>query len=250
MKDFVRCLHADFIKVRRRPVFWVHILVPLIGIIFLLLNCALSKHSPGSDALSCLGAIAVTFPTLIGIVCSMIADQEAEAGNYQWLLKAPFKLRPFQSISVLLLLLGLGATLFTAFGFEVGFYVILHRMPFGPDFYLFGALLVFGSNVFLYFLHLFLSLRFNKGISIGVGIVESLLSALLITGLGDGKWIFIPCAWGLRFLKMYGTCSLDGAIPASYGLQTGIAFCLIETILMFIISFVWFICWEGKKTEE
>ena len=250
MNGFIRCLHSDFIKIKRRPVLWIHLLAPTAGVIFLLLDSAFSKYSPSSDSISCLGAIAVAFPILISIVCSMIANQETEAGNYQQLLTDSSKLRPFLSISVLLLLLGLSAELLTTFGFEAGFSIILHRTPFGLNFYFFGALLLFGSNVFLYFLHLFLSLRFNKGVSIGVGIVESLTSALLITGLGDGKWVLIPCAWGLRFTKVFGIYSLGGPIPADYGLEAGILFCIIETVLMFIISLLWFWRWEGKKAEE
>lgn len=250
MSDFIHCLQADFIKIKRRPVLWVHLLVPILGTSVLLLIFAFSKQSPGSDALSCLGIIALSFPTLIAIVCSMIADQEAEAGNYQQLLTNPSKLRPFLSLSVLLLLLGSGAVLLAAFGFEAGFAVILHHAPVGPEFYLRGAGILLGSNIFLYFLHLFLSFRFNKGVSISIGIVESLLSALLITGLGDGNWMFIPCAWVLHFLKVFGIKSFGGSIMTASGLRTGIVFCALETLLIFVFSIVWFWSWEGKKAEE
>ena len=250
MMGFSRCLHADFIKIRRRPVFWIHLIIPAAGILFLLLESALSKNSPGSDALSCLGVIGAAFPVLIGVVCSMIADQEAEAGSFQQLLTAPSRLTPFLSLTVLLLLLGFGAELLTAFGFEATYALFLHRAPFGPDYYWSGALLLFVCNIFLYFLHLFLSLRFNKGVSIGVGIFESLLSALLMTGLGEGIWPVIPCAWGLHFLRLFGMQGFGIALPAAGGFQVAAAACAVETALMILFALLWCLRWEGKKTEE
>jgi ABC-2 type transport system permease protein len=247
---FIRYLYSDFLKIKRRPVLWMHLLVPIAGVAFLLLTCVFSKASAASNPINCPGAIAVAFPMMIGIVCSMIAEQEAEAGNFQPLLMAPVKLLPFLSMLTLLLLLGLGAALLTVFGFEVSFAVILGKAPFGPEFYLRSVLLLFGCNLFLYFFHLVLSLRFNKGVSIGIGIVESLVSALLITGLGDGKWILIPCAWALRFLKAFSVLSFGRAMPAGYGLRAGILFCIVETILMLLLAIFWFSRWEGKKTEE
>ncbi len=86
----------------------------------------------------------------------------------------------------MLLILGLGSALLTSFGFEALFAVVRHQTPYGPGYYLWGTLLVYVSNIFIYIFHLFLSLRFNKDVSIGIGIVESMLSCLLITGLGDG----------------------------------------------------------------
>lgn len=248
--NFIRSLYSDFIKIKNRPILWMHLFIPIAGIAFLLLTSAFSKSSAASNALNCPGAIAVAFPMMIGIVCSMIADQEAEAGNFQQLLMAPVKLLPFLSMLTLLLLLGLGATLLTAFGFKVSFALILGKAPYGPVFYLQSVLLIFGANLFFYFFHLFLSLRLNKGVSIGVGIVESLVSALLITGLGDGKWILIPCAWGLRFLKAFSVLGFGRAVPSGYGLQAGIFFCIVETILMLLFSVFWFSRWEGKKMEE
>lgn len=249
MMGFLRCLHADFIKIKRRPILWIHLFVPVAGILFLLLESTLTKGSPASDALTCLGLIGAAFPVLIGVVCSMIADQEAEAGSFQQLLTAPFRPTPFLSMAALLLLLGFAAELVTAFGFAAAYGPILHRAPFSPGFYWFGVLLLFVCNIFLYFLHLFLSLRFNKGVSIGVGIFESLLSALLMTGLGEGIWPVIPCAWGLHFLRFFGM-QAGGVLPRGGGFQFGGVACVVETALMILFALLWCLRWEGKKTEE
>lgn len=196
-----------------------------------------------------LGAIALSFPILIGLICSMTVEQDSDAGNFQELLTMPSKLIPFFSMAVLLLLLGLGASLLASFGFEAGLAVCLHQAPLRSDFYLYGALLVFGSNIFIYLLHLFLSFRFNKSVSIGVGIVESMLAYLQFTGFGDKIWTYIPCAWGLRFVKLFMQNSFDRVIPMTSQLTIGIVSCCIETALIFVFSIIWFLHWEGKKTE-
>lgn len=248
MGTFVRYLQSDFLKIKRRPILLIHFLAPIVGIAFLLiLDIFHQSGSPGSTAGGVLGAVAVAFPTLIGVVCSMAAEQESEAGNFQSLLTFKSKLIPFFSMGAMLLILGLGSALLTSFGFDALFAAIRHQTPYGPDFYLWGTLIVYVSNIFIYIFHLILSLRFNKAVSIGIGIVESMLSGLLITGLGNGLWILIPCAWGLRFLKIF---EYGGVEPIGYGLNAGIVFCCIETVLVFLFSLIWFLRWEGKKTEE
>jgi lantibiotic protection ABC transporter MutG family permease subunit len=248
MCAFVCYLHSDFLKIKRRPILWIHILIPIVGIaFFIILDIFHQTPSSGSTAGGVLGAVAVAFPTLIGVVCSMAAEQESEAGNFQPLLTFRSKSIPFFSMSAMLLILGLGSALLTSFGFEAIFAAVRHQTPCEPDFYLWGTLLVYASNIFIYIFHLFLSLRFNKAVSIGIGIVESMLSCLLTTGLGDGIWVLIPCAWGLRFLKVF---EYGEVAPIGYGLKAGIAFCCIGTALMCLFSYIWFLQWEGKKTEE
>lgn len=226
----------------------IHLLVPAAGIVlFILLDVLRQAGSPASIAGGLLGGVAVVFPTLTGVVCSMAAGQEAEAGNFQLLLTGRNRAASFLGLAVMLLLLGLGAAILTSFGFAAGYVLVRHHAPYGPGFYLCGTLLVYASNIFGYFFHLFLSLRFSKSVSIAIGAAESMLSALLMTGLGDGRWMYIPCAWGLRFLKVFET---GGAEPAGYGLKAGITFCCMATGLGILFSMLWFMQWEGKKSEE
>lgn len=248
MRVFLRYLHADFLKIKRRPVLWIHLLVPLAGIVGFLLYEAIRPETPGSMVEGFLGSVAAAFPTLIALICSMIAEQEAEAGNFQELLTRSSRTLPFLSMTAMTLLLGLGAVLLASFGFEAGFAAFFGETPFKPDFYLRGALLIYASNIFLYLFHFLLSFRFNKGVSVGTGIVESLLSSLLLTGLGDGIWVAIPCAWGLRFLRPF--IQFGGMMPPDGEERLGMILCGAETVLIFVFALIWFLRWEGKKTEE
>ena len=87
MGAFLRYLHSDFLKIKKRPILWVHILTPFVGIaFFIILDIFHQTPSSGSTAGAVLGGVAAAFPVLIGVVCSMAAEQESEAGNFQSLL--------------------------------------------------------------------------------------------------------------------------------------------------------------------
>ena len=122
------------------------------------------------------------------------------AGGFQnILIGSEVKYLTFISKLILLLLLGTLSTILATIGFYVGFSFIENNIfPFTMYLAVVGILI--RSNMFLYILHLFLSLRFSKEISIGVGIVESLASALFLTGMGDGRWPFVPSSWSIRFV--------------------------------------------------
>ncbi|MFD1903220.1 hypothetical protein ACFSQ7_02320 [Paenibacillus rhizoplanae] len=104
--------------------------------------------------------------------------------------------QPFFSKLLLLLGFSLGAVLITFTLFGTGFSRVLHQGSHGLLFYGTGAVIIFGSSLFLYLLHLTVSLHFGRGASIGIGIAGSLIAALMLTGLGDAMWPYIPFCLG------------------------------------------------------
>src|SRR5699024_9966423 len=104
------------------------------------------------------------------------------------------------SKGILLIILGVLATVLSVIGFYIGFSFIDNSF-FPITVYLLVALILIGSNIFEYILHFFLSFRFSNNISIGIGILESLISALFLTGMGDGRWPFFPSSWSSRFIS-------------------------------------------------
>lgn len=252
MFRLVRYLRADFLKLKRQPQLLMHIIIPAIGVIIFLAYYSYAPWTPISKAVGYLEAVAVSFPALIGIVCSMAAEQEAASGNFQNMLTSPIKLLPFLSMLLYMLILGCGSVIFAVAGFGIAFISLLKLMTFSLAFFFYAAGILLISNVFLYVLHLLVSLRFGKGASIGLGFVESLLSALFITGLGEGRWQFVPCTWGVRFAsnfaqRVYGLTEPLNSIPE---VHTGIIVCIAETIALILFSCVWFCRWEGRRSEE
>lgn len=244
-------IYSDFQKLKRQPLLLIHLLIPILGIIIFIAYYSYTPWPASSKAEAYLQVVALSFPLLISIVCSIVADTEASSGNFYNLLTAPFKIKPFVSLLIMLLLLGFGASLLTSVGFGLGFLYMLKQSTFGLGFYLIAACVLFLGNIFIYILHLIVSLRFGKGVSIGLGIVESLLSALLITGLGQGRWQFIPCGWGIWFVSLFAQIK-SGAVSliAIRELQLGILTCAIYTIAIAAFGYVWVSRWEGRKSEE
>jgi len=105
--------------------------------------------------------------------------------------------------------------------------------------------------VIFYMLHLFVSFQFGKGASIGLGIVEALLVALLLTGLGDRIWPFLPYGWSGHFVSLWILSSTGTNLTLlETSIQTGIMACLGGILLTFTLSCLWFWRWEGRASEN
>ena len=86
----------------------------------------------------------------------------------------------------------------------------------------------------------------------GLGIAGSLIAALMITGLGDATWKYIPWAWGVRAMD-YTVLAWDS--PQLYAqvktdFFSGMIISVCCTVCLLIASLVWFHGWEGGKNSE
>lgn len=251
MVQFFRFVRADFQKIRRSSLLWIHILVPLFIAAVFIVYYSNSTVNTFSKISGYFGVLSIEFPLIIGIVTSNALEQEADAGNFQQLLMARYKTAGFLSKIAMLFLLEL-FFLFIATG------VFAAGMEFSNNDNLISAaiygkivLLLFSSMVFLYFLHALCSLKFGSGASIGLGIGESLISALMLTGLGDGIWKWIPCAFGVRFSYYYIGLNANTTNSAYIigDFKGGIYTCTAMTIAIIIISVFFFYSFEGRSGD-
>ncbi|QOS81897.1 lantibiotic immunity ABC transporter MutG family permease subunit [Paenibacillus sp. JNUCC31] len=244
-------LRADLLKSRHTPFLLIHLLAPLVGVSVFLAYYSYSPWSVNDKVLAFMQSLGCAFPILIGLVCSMAVEQEANAGHFQGMLALPAsKIAAFTSKLLLLLMFGFAAVMLAYSLFGLGFGRILHQDRMGMAFYLAGAVILFGSNIFLYLLHLAISLRFGRGASIGVGIAGSLVAALMLTGLGDAIWPYIPFAWGVRFISLWTIHASDISLSdAVSGLNAGIRVCIPGTIILLFLCTTWFQRWEGRSTD-
>lgn len=243
---------ADLLKTRHTPFLLVHLLAPLIAAAVFLAYYSYSPWSAADKVQAYLQVLGCALPTLIALVCSMAAEQEALAGHFQGMLALPAgRTRVYASKLLLLLLYGLCAILLAVVTFGIGFRYVLVQDSLGLDFYCYSALILSGSTAFLYLLHGFISLRFGRGASIGIGIAGSLIAALLLTGLGEGLWPYVPFAWAARFISIW-TVASSGTPLSSAASQADIgAFvCAAATILAVPLSFLWFQRWEGRSADN
>lgn len=248
----LRMVKADFIKMKNSPFYWIHVCMPIIGIVMFLWYYSFSRWNVLSKIEGYVQAVSIVFPILIGIVCSMVVEQEAMAGGFKEMLGTAYrKQRSLFSKIVLLLVLGFISTSITVGGFFIGFQYILQQNVLSITFYGNIILIIFGSQIFLYLFHIWLSFLWGSGASIGVGIFESLFSALIITGLGDGIWQWIPCGWSIRFcdyflIKCY---SLDMITKEVAEVNFGIRNSILVTILFGSFLAIWFNFYEGRKEK-
>ncbi len=248
----LRLLRAELLKTKRTPFLLTHLIVPIIISGIFLAYYTYSPWGFNDRVTAYLQAVACGFPIIIGLVCAMAAEQEANAGHFQEMLTASkTKIIAFLSKLLLLLLFSFGAILLSMGIFSVGFIELLHEDTFGYQFYFIAGCILFVSFAFLYILHFFISLQFGKGASIGLGIVGSLMVALLLTGLGNGIWSFIPYGWGGHFVSLWEmkASGLDLS-TVEIGLQEGIIASVCGTLLALVLSCLWFWKWEGRKSES
>lgn len=245
-----RLLKADIMKLKSTQIIWIHFYIPILGIITFLSYYSLSPWDSFSKVSGYLEVLCIVFPILIGIITSMVSEQEYTAGDFQNILtNSKMKSLPFISKYILFILLGFFATILSVIGFYIGFSFI-DTSIFSFPIYLAIALILISSNMFEYILHFFLSFRFSKSISIGVGIVESLIAALFLTGMGDGRWPFFPSAWSSRFVSSLMIKNQNTNYNVEPLLKQGIVISLIVTIVSFVAIIIWFNKWEGKRLED
>lgn len=241
-------LRAEFIKIRRTPLFFIHLVVPLLGAAGMIWYYFSSPIPALTKALGFLQLLCAAFPLLIGIVCALSAEQEHMAGQFQNMLGASHRSSAFWSKFFLLVLLGLGASLLAvcSFGAWLG--------PVGADglsFYPIAGGILLISNLFLYGWHLFLSLKFGSGPSIGAGVVESMLAVLCLSDLLGPAARFLPPAWCCHFSTVWTNLSAAPlSSPENEELLLSLVIAAGMTLLLFLSVGVWFSRWDGRRSDN
>lgn len=224
----------------------IHILLPLGAAAAFLAYYTVSPWKPDAKISGYFEVIGVSFPLIIGLVCSKAIEQEGQAGSFQNML-CGIKSRAAIYLSKLIVMILMWAfSIVLAIGvFAVGFKTAPALM-YGKV-----AILIIAGSVFLYILHLFVSLQYGRGASIGLGIVESLISALALTGLGDKAWYYIPCTWSARFGDnlMYEWLN-PGKVFGYAEIQKGMMVAIPAMAIALVLSLLWFRNWEGRKTYD
>lgn len=262
---FFSYIKADFIKTKRLSIRIAHIAIPMGTAAVFLAYYAYAAWDEYTKVATYYQVLGGGFPTLIGLFCAMLAEQELSAGTFQNMLIVSKRPTAFFSKLIVLILFGMGAVMLASVMFGTGYFFFLGQQYIQHSFYIEAAFVMMGSNLFLYILHMFLALRFNKGVTIGLGLVESLLSALFLTGLGDGIWIFVPAAWAGRFITMfllqkissYDIISPDSTVRTVriaeqflMDWKTAITICVITTAGGIAAFGIWACRWDGICGNE
>lgn len=253
MGKLVRMAASEYLKVQRSWLLGIHIIMPVLGIIIFLWYFSISGWDEWGKISGYLQTVSIICPTMAGIVCALSAEQEKQASHMQNLLGLTKTRWVNMGGKLIILLIGnLLAVLLTVAGFGLGFRLLISEVGFTGQDYIMMAGVIWLPQIFSYLFHLYLGLRFSKGVTIGVGIVESLVAALMITGLGAGLWQWAPCGWAGHFAGYYmmlarGSGNAD-LIKADLGM--GAACMGIYTIIAFILFTIWLNRYEGSDIED
>ncbi|WP_269462740.1 lantibiotic immunity ABC transporter MutG family permease subunit [Paenibacillus baekrokdamisoli] len=122
-----------------------------------------------------------------------------------------------------------------------------------------GGTLALTGALSLLPLHLFLSLAYGQGASIGAGCGGFLIAGMIgTTTIGDAIWQFVPWAWSVRLswnpILFMPNLSLGKTIQLAevyqQNMDKGLAPVLICFLFLTLLGIVWFGKWEGRKSYE
>ncbi|RDU24219.1 lantibiotic immunity ABC transporter MutG family permease subunit [Anaerosacchariphilus polymeriproducens] len=193
MNNLIKLFKAESLKMKHTLFLPAHLIIPIIGTLLFLLYSSICGWNNHVAISSFIQIISILFPLIGTFMVSWNLDNEEKAGNFQVLL-VQRQSRVAVFFIKIIYLYGMGIlSCFVAFFI---YYIRFSKMDIG--FYLKIFLTVCLCQSIEYLIHVFLRIRFGTGITIGFGILEFLISALMITGLGEGRWMFFPAAWAVR----------------------------------------------------
>ncbi|MEG1947335.1 MAG: lantibiotic immunity ABC transporter MutG family permease subunit [Lachnospiraceae bacterium] len=250
MKYFFRNLHSDIYKITHSAILPIHFIIPIVGAAIFLIYYMISPWEESQKVSAYFQVLAMVFPVLIGVIIVMMSEKELQAGSFQMILSTPYKKNlPHISIIFAILLFGFISSMLATVGFGVIFRLMGNQL-FTMNLYGKAGLLLFYGNISLYMLEYLLSFAFGKGVGLGVGMIGSLLSAVLLTGLGDNIWPFLPWSIPTRFCSIMVESTLTQVdFISQHGVKLGFLFIVISSILLLITVNFWSTKWEGRKDE-
>lgn len=253
MRGFVRDLRAEFLKMRRTFLYPMHLIVPVVGSsVFLLYYSYAACYSEAAQVAGYVEIIGSVFPLLASIICAGNIGLE-ESGHFQTFLgNHTCKGRAFFTKWLALLLSGMLAVVLAMVLFAAGYSFLPGKEGLSAGVYSILTVLICLGSAPVYLEHLFLNLQFGRAVSMGVGAAQFLLTALFLTGLGDGRWYFFPSTWSARWSMTVLTClardEYAGRLAAEMK-YAGVLCLLILTALCAMIG-IWFHFYEGRRLDD
>ncbi len=122
MIEFKKLIKADIIKFKSTQIPWMHLYIPILGLIIFLSYYSYTPWTSFSKISAYLQVLSITFPMLIGIITSIVAEQEYIAGGFKNILIASeTKNLSIMSKFTLCLLFGSLSTILAVVGFYIGY---------------------------------------------------------------------------------------------------------------------------------
>lgn len=254
MGELWRFTKAEYRKMKGTYLPLIFAGVPLLGCGLFLLYYSFSPWDTESEIMAYAEAMGAALPLLISLLSAISVELE-ERNHFQTFLGTAKKKKSALLGKYFALLFFTFLSFLLAVGlFGVGFTSLLGKegMTTGLCVRLIFALWL--PSAALYAIHLFLNLAFQKSVSIAVGAGESLISALFLTGLGEGNWVFVPASWSARWAMYVTGMELNDTyrkmVQENLNLKGNAKICLLITVFLCGIILVWFKFYEGRQCND
>ena len=180
----------------------------------------------------------------------MVSEQEISAGNCQNILMLPCRKKVIYSKLLILLSFSLFSVMLSSLLFAILLPVIGIQMKLPLSAFLVPALVLWGSCILLYALHLLLAFRFGRNLCIGIGVLGSLLTALMQTGLGQGLWYVIPYGISIRLTEYSFALAMNLSIGINKEIEIAVIYSVIMTVILITVLIAWFSHYSGKRVAD
>lgn len=250
MGELVRLIRMEFYKMKHTALFPLHILIPVFGILTFLCYYGGSQHGWESEVSAYIQVLVTALPLVISIVCAQSVSLEEQNHFMVFLGTAEKRRNAFLAKWFSVFFMGLFSMALAVGGFMAGYCLILKRRRFDLWLTCMMILVMWLAGSGMYVLHVFLNLWKPKSISLGVGTVETVVAALMLTGLGDGLWPFLPCAFGGHWEDMLMRYRIEGKLPAAEYIRESLCFNLLVTAVIVVTAAAGFYYYEGRRVND
>lgn len=250
MKTLDRQIKSDAIRLSKTPFFILHLIIPVLGILIFATYQIISNYAPDKFAINYYQVLTLIYPLIAAWLCSIVTEQEVGAGGGFFVLSTPNRTKNLLSKLLYLLLSGLAACLLATAGYSGVIGLIKQDFAVPLSTTLLMGLLVWACAIFQYLFHTWIGLRFSQNASFAAAAAEILFGSLMLTGLGETIWFFVPSAWGVRLVDLLSNYLTGNYFTTIPSIRFGALMAAIITLLMLAFLFFWFQIWEGRKSEE
>ena len=247
MRTILRCIRANCLKTKRSILSVIYVLVPFVLALAFAGYFHISNWDRTLKISAFLEMMGIIYPFLIGITVGIIAQQESRAGQYQFILSAvPSRVSVYIGEICFLMI---NSLLFCVVAVAC-FSLLFPFASINGCIQIIGLLLLGTAPIYL--IHFLCAFMFGKSASMGLGIAGSLLAAIMLTGLGDICWQYIPWAWSVRFMDFWllATTNKDAYLQSCNSFYGGIIINVMVVLVLFAIGIIWIKLWDGGKEND
>lgn len=242
--NFISSVHSEFSKVKHTSFFLIHTLLPILGAaIFIFIFKVYNNYDNIHRLKEILEITAVVFPIVISVVTSLNVNLENKTAHFQSILLTKSRTKIFLAKLIMLFVSGVLSLVTMFLLFWTGCKIFGNSNSINLNLLSESILGIILGIFILYLWHIILGLKFGMGISLFLGVFES-LQVILFSNLDlMGAARYIPFAWPVDWVH-------DVLNDRLIIHQQEWIIILIINVIAIIFSIIWFKHWEGKKSVE